>query len=100
VLALVVLGRGGFVVGHFVFEHAVDKNGELASSRRNGFGLVRASGQPAVERPKRMISLRWRVMAAIRKILAARFVEGCVRELRSFPPEILLFGASVSQEVK
>jgi hypothetical protein len=39
-------------------------------------------------------------MAAIRRILAARFAEGCVRELRSFPPEILLLGASVSQEVK
>ena len=55
-LALVVLGRGGFVVGHFVFEHSVDKNGELASGRGNGFGLVSASGQPAIERPKRMVA--------------------------------------------
>ena len=42
------------------------------------------------------------VAALVRDIedLAARFAEGCVRELRSFPPEILLLGASVSQEVK
>ena len=39
-------------------------------------------------------------MAARRRILAARFADGCVRDPRSFPPEILLFGASVSQEAK
>ena len=39
-------------------------------------------------------------MAARRRILAARFADGCVRDPSSFPPEILLFGASVSQEAK
>ena len=36
-------------------------------------------------------------MAARRRILAARFADGCVRDPSRFPPEILLFGASVSQ---
>ena len=31
---------------------------------------------------------------------AARLADGWVRELRSRPPEILFFGASVSQDVK
>ena len=55
-LALVVLSRGYFVVGHFEFEHAVDENGELASGRRHGLGLSRSSGQPAIGRPKRMVA--------------------------------------------
>ena len=44
------------MVGHVVFEHAVDEQGELAGGRRHGGGLVRASGQPAVERPERVIA--------------------------------------------
>ena len=36
----------------------------------------------------------------MRRIAAARLAEGWVRELRSRPPEILFFGASVSHEMK
>ena len=36
----------------------------------------------------------------MRRIAAARFADGCVRELRSRPPEILFLGARVSHDVK
>ena len=36
----------------------------------------------------------------MRKIAAARLADGSVRALRSRPPDILLWGASVSHEVK
>ena len=39
-------------------------------------------------------------MAASRRMAAARFADGCVRLLKRRPPEILLFGARVSHEVK
>ena len=39
-------------------------------------------------------------MAVTRRIAAARLADGWVRELRSRPPDILFFGASVSHEVK
>ena len=39
-------------------------------------------------------------MAVMRKMAAARLADGCVRELRRRPPEILFLGARVSQEVK
>ena len=55
-LALVVLGRGCLLVGHVVFEQAVDEQGELTRGRRHGGGLVRASGQPAVEGPERVVA--------------------------------------------
>ena len=101
-LALVVLGRGCLLVGHVVFEHAVDEQGELTRGRRHGGGLVRASGQPAVEGPERVVATN-EGHGGGRRILAARFADGCVRNPSSFPPpppEILLFGASVSQEAK
>ena len=44
--------------------------------------------------------MRLRPMTAIRRIAAARLADGCVRELRSRPPELLFLGASVSHEVK
>ena len=44
------------MVGHVVFEHAVDEQGELTSGRRHGGGLVCASDQPAVERPERVVA--------------------------------------------
>ena len=44
------------MVGHVVFEYAVDEQGELTSGRRHGGGLVCASGQPAVERPERVVA--------------------------------------------
>ena len=37
---------------------------------------------------------------ARRRVLAARLAEGWVAEPRSLPPEILLWGARVSQEAK
>ena len=46
-LALVVLGCRCVVAGHVVFEHTIDEQGELASGRRHGAGLVRASRQLA-----------------------------------------------------
>ena len=55
-LALVVLGRGCLLVGHVVCEQAVDEQGELTRGRRHGGGLVRASGQPAVEGPERVVA--------------------------------------------
>lgn len=36
----------------------------------------------------------------MRRMAAARFADGCVRELSRGPPEILFLGARVSQEVK
>ncbi len=39
-------------------------------------------------------------MAARRRVFAARLADGCVRELRSLPPEIWFRGATVSHEVK
>ena len=44
--------------------------------------------------------MRPRLITVIRKMAAARLADGCVRELRRRPPEILFFGASVSQDVK
>jgi hypothetical protein len=41
-----------------------------------------------------------RLMAQRRKMAAARLAEGGVRQLSRRPPEILLFGAKVSQEAK
>ena len=87
------------MVGHVVCEHAVDEQGELAGGRRHGGGLVRASGQPAVERPERVIAPNeghgreaQDLGGSVRGRLRARSEQ--------LPPEILLFGASVSQEAK
>jgi hypothetical protein len=44
--------------------------------------------------------VRVRLMAKRRRMAAARLAEGWVLELSRRPPEILLLGASVSQEVK
>ena len=66
-LALVVLGRGCLLVGHVVFEHAVDEQGELTRGRRHGGGLVRASGQPAVEGPERVVAPNEGVGALIQR---------------------------------
>src|SRR5215467_4097340 len=46
------------------------------------------------------VGVRVRLIAQRRKIAAARLAEGGVRELSRRPPEILLLGASASQEVK
>ena len=43
-LSLRDVGRGCVMVGHVVFEHAVDEQGELTSGRRHGGGL--GSGRP------------------------------------------------------
>jgi hypothetical protein len=44
--------------------------------------------------------VRLRPMTAMRSMAAAPLADGCVRELRSRPPEILFFEARVNQDVK
>ena len=92
--------RDHFVVGHFVFEHAVDEDGELASGRRNGFGLFSSSGEPATERPKRMVAATGGTWPRFEGSWLLGSPRAACENSRSFPPEILLFGASVSQEAK
>src|SRR6059058_6048202 len=95
----VVGGGPGVLVVQAVLERAVDEDRELAGGRGDGFGLADPVGQASIERAQRRLGAS-RFMAAMRKIAAARLAEGCVFELRSRPPEILLWGARVSQDVK
>ena len=44
--------------------------------------------------------MRPSAMAAMRKMVAARLADGCVRLLSRRPPETRFWGASVSHEVK
>ena len=88
-----VLGRGCLLVGHVVFEHAVDEQGELTRGppswrwacpceRPAGGRRPRARG-----RPERGL---WRRGAGSWRL---GFADGCVRDPSSFPPEILFVSA-------
>ena len=90
----VARGRPGIVRDQTLFEHAVEQDGELASRGRDRVGLAHAVGQAAIKGPSTTL-VRPRVMAARRRMPAARLAEGCVLAVRSRPAEILFWGPSV-----
>ena len=82
-----------------LLQSSVDQDSQFTRRGGDRFGLADAEGQAAKNAPS-AVCVRPRFMAARRRMAAARLADGCVRLLRSRPPEILLFGASVSQDVK
>ena len=95
----VVGGGPGVLIDEPILESAVDENGELSSGGGDGFGFTDAIGETSIVGAESGLCTP-EAECAMRRMPAARFAEGCVFELRSRPPEILLLGARVSQEVK
>ena len=95
----VIVGGTGIPIDQFAFQGVIDEDREFTRGGGDRLGFVEACGQTAIERAKR-VDVRPRVIAAMRRIAAARLADGWVRELISRPPVILLRGASVSQDVK
>ena len=79
--SLGIVGVGARVdVDEVVFERAIDQDGELARCGGDRFRLADAEGQTTVERAEGGLGAP-SVIAARRKMAAARFADGCVRLL-------------------
>src|SRR5438093_7732390 len=98
-LLLIVRGGPGITVTEGARQRAVDQDGELAGGRGDGLRFPDAEREASIKAPRAVCVLPT-ASAARRSAAAARLADGCVRDPSRRPPEILLFGARVSHEVK
>ena len=95
----VVPVRAGVLIDEAAFQGAVDEDGNLRAVAVIALALPARAARRRQNAPS-AVWVRLTLIATVRNSAAARLADGCVRELRRRPPEILFRGARVSHDVK